>query len=655
MLPVSRQADHPMRMNSVNTRTDTDNWSQWTHEEEEEPLSPAYPTEDLADLVRKSQLALSTLQPVTPNSPVRFQDDRGSIYYEYDDDWVSTISPIDRVPSRRFERVPSFFRRMGHHNSRPTTAADEDPQSIRLHSAGCMAKRNPSTTQSPWQRMPSRGNSTRRGHLDVSRNPFERVGYRMSSNPSTISEGQESALDPAEVSLFSQSDRISERSLSDDGNVFNGLKRSQSDLDLSFGEGTARAVGTQTRRPTNSWGLPNPPSYPASESMGFNDNKKGDHNLFTTDFTAKRHVSFGEVEFPSDHKTAMISENQDLHSNQDGSTSPPLPPRKQEGPSETTVSAPVHGLGLVAMTFALALAVFIVGVDINIVSTAIPEITKDFGSVEDIGWYGSAFLLTTCAFQIPWGRLYTLLPTKWTFTAATVIFEIGSLICGASQSSIAFIIGRAVQGMGVAGMLSGALIIMSLVVPLPKRSLLGGIIGAMEGVAMISAPLIGGVLTDHASWRWCFYINLPIGAVVLVVIIVFLRVPPQPLAPELRYMSFSQRVVDTLKKLDLVGTAVLIPCIVCVLLAMQWGGVKYDWNSLGIILLFVLSFVLLCVLIYMQSHKGDNAMVPSRILKQRTVISGFWFMLCTSSALVVMAYFVSTAFLIITDRLADTP
>jgi MFS family permease len=298
-------------------------------------------------------------------------------------------------------------------------------------------------------------------------------------------------------------------------------------------------------------------------------------------------------------------------------------------------------MGLVAMTFALALAVFMVGVDINIISTAIPQITADFDSVDEIGWFGSAFLMTACAFQILWGRLYTLLPAKWVFVASIVVFEIGSLICGASNNDIAFIIGRAVQGIGVAGMLSGALIIMSLVVPLAKRGLLGGIIGAMEGVAMISAPLIGGVLTDKASWRWCFYINLPIGAVVLVVVLIFLRLPPQPMSPEIHYMTPVQRILSILSQLDLVGTAFLVPAIVCVLLALQLGGIKYPWGSLAIVLLFILSALLFGIFVFIQRQRKENAMIPSRILKNRTVLASFWFMLCTSSGLVVITYFVS--------------
>lgn len=102
--------------------------------------------------------------------------------------------------------------------------------------------------------------------------------------------------------------------------------------------------------------------------------------------------------------------------------------------------------------------------------------------------------------------------------AAIGIFEIGSLLCGAAPNSIALIIGRAVAGLGSAGIFSGALIIIAYSVPLQKRPMYSGLIGGMYGIASVAGPLLGGLFTDKATWRWCFYINLPIGAITMVVI-----------------------------------------------------------------------------------------------------------------------------------------
>ncbi len=134
--------------------------------------------------------------------------------------------------------------------------------------------------------------------------------------------------------------------------------------------------------------------------------------------------------------------------------------------------------------------------DQTIIATAIPTITSQFHSIEDIGWYGSAYLLTTCSFQLFFGKLYTLLSLKWTFVGAVVVFEVGSAICGASPNSIALIVGRAIAGIGGAGVFSGALIIIAKSVPLAKRPAFTGILGAVWGVASVVGPLLGGAFTS---------------------------------------------------------------------------------------------------------------------------------------------------------------
>lgn len=127
--------------------------------------------------------------------------------------------------------------------------------------------------------------------------------------------------------------------------------------------------------------------------------------------------------------------------------------------------------------------------DNSIVSTAIPKITDTFHALDDIGWYGAAYLLTLCAFPLFYGKLYGFYPLRWTFLSAIALFEIGSLICGVSPTSNALIVGRAIAGVGAAGIFVGALLIMMATVPLSQRPIYIGLVAAMYGIAGVAGPL----------------------------------------------------------------------------------------------------------------------------------------------------------------------
>ncbi|KAJ6579575.1 major facilitator superfamily domain-containing protein [Mycena vulgaris] len=305
---------------------------------------------------------------------------------------------------------------------------------------------------------------------------------------------------------------------------------------------------------------------------------------------------------------------------------------KQKHAAEDAVEYP-EGLKLGLITLALCLSVFLVALDNTIIATAIPKITDQFQSLDDVGWYGSAYLLTTAAFQLLFGRFYSFLSIKWVYIAAISVFELGSLICGVAPSSKALIIGRAIAGLGSAGIFSGALIIVANTVPLGKRPMYTGLIGAMYGIASVAGPLMGGVFTDRVTWRWCFYINLPIGAVTLLVIIFFFT------APGVSRKSETMPLLDRIQQFDPFGTAIFVPAIVCLLLALQWGGSKYPWSDGRIITLFVVFGVLISGFIGIQIWKQDEATVPPRILKQRTILSGAWFALCLGSSFFILVYF----------------
>lgn len=266
-----------------------------------------------------------------------------------------------------------------------------------------------------------------------------------------------------------------------------------------------------------------------------------------------------------------------------------------------------------------------------------PRITDQFSSLQDIGWYGSAYMLTLCSFQLLWGRIYTFYSPKPVFLASIIIFEIGSAVCGAAPSSTAFILGRAVAGMGAAGMMNGSIIIIMHTVPLEKRPMFQGLIGAVFGIASVVGPLLGGVFTERVSWRWCFYINLPCGAIAIAILVAILQLPKKA---EKNQTTLSQKF----KKLDPLGTVLFLPSVVCLLLALQWGGTTYTWSNWRIILLLVLFPVLFLSFLAVQIRTPDTATLPMRILTQRTIASAFAFTFTSQASMLAITYYIPLFF-----------
>ncbi|KAI1469961.1 MFS general substrate transporter [Daldinia caldariorum] len=283
-----------------------------------------------------------------------------------------------------------------------------------------------------------------------------------------------------------------------------------------------------------------------------------------------------------------------------------------------------------SVMFSIYIALFLVALDRTIIGTAIPAITQDFNSLGDIGWYGSAYQLTTAASQLVFGRVYKFYDIKRVFLFVVAIFEIGSVICGAAPNSIAFILGRAIAGFGAAGIFTGVSVIMLPLVPLRKRPMFQGVMGTIFGISSVLGPLIGGAFTDRVTWRWCFYINLPVGGVAALCLLA-VKIPTRPTEPAKLWEHFT--------RLDPLGTLFFVPSIVCLLLALQWGGSTYEWGSWRIILLLVIFGVLFLAFMAVQVLMPNTATVPVRVIGRRSIAAAAMFMFAVAASMMMSVYY----------------
>ncbi|KAI2463106.1 MFS general substrate transporter [Annulohypoxylon bovei var. microspora] len=275
----------------------------------------------------------------------------------------------------------------------------------------------------------------------------------------------------------------------------------------------------------------------------------------------------------------------------------------------------VTGAKLAVIVAAVAFASFLILLDTMIVSTAIPSITDTFHSLPDIGWYASVYQFGTAAPQLLTGRIYTYFSTKWTFLVFFGIFEIGSALCGAAVSSPMFIAGRFVAGFGAAGIRNGAINIISRYAPIHQRPTMIGLLMGISLLGLAVGPLVGGAFTSYTTWRWCFYVNLPAGGLAAIAIILL------PLQREANKPNPWSLIPKLHHHLDLVGFFLIAPATLQLLLALQFGGVNYPWNSSQVIGLFVGAFATTVVWFFWNQHRGENALIPRALIGRGSVLA----------------------------------
>ncbi|MCM0676009.1 MFS transporter [Micromonospora phytophila] len=248
--------------------------------------------------------------------------------------------------------------------------------------------------------------------------------------------------------------------------------------------------------------------------------------------------------------------------------------------------------------FGLMIAMMLAMLDNMIVSTALPRIVGEFGGLDHFTWVVTAYVLGTTVSTPIWGKLGDLYGRKSVFLTSVVVFLIGSALCGMAGSGllggpddgmVELIAFRAVQGLGAGGLMVGVMAIIGDLVPPRERGRYQGMIAGIMAIAMVAGPLVGGFITDNLSWRWAFYVNLPLGGIALVLLIATLHLPKH----------------RTEHRIDWLGAALLSVGITAIVLVTTWGGNSYDWVSPQILGLTALAVVSLAVFGFVERRAAE--------------------------------------------------
>ena len=286
-------------------------------------------------------------------------------------------------------------------------------------------------------------------------------------------------------------------------------------------------------------------------------------------------------------------------------------------------SGPLSHRQILVIYTALMLGMLLAALDQTIVSNALPTIVGELGGLNKLSWVVTAYLLTSTISQPIYGKLGDLYGRKRLFQSAIVIFLVGSALCGTAQNLTELIGFRGLQGLGAGGLMVGALSIIGDIVPPRERGRYQGYMGGVFALASVVGPLIGGFFVDNLSWRWCFYVNLPVGVVALVVVAAVLQ------------GSTERRS----HRIDYEGAAALTLGAGLLTLALTWGGTQYAWGSWQVVGSFIVGFAAVVGFIAIERYAAEP-LIPLRLFR-----NGIFNVSSTMAFLVGMAMFGALVYL----------
>ncbi|QLL30507.1 hypothetical protein HG536_0A03250 [Torulaspora globosa] len=375
----------------------------------------------------------------------------------------------------------------------------------------------------------------------------------------------------------------------------------------------------------------------------------------------------------------------------------PLDSSTSQSSKETVVKQPARetaqqalgvgkttGIALYLCVFSLALSLFLAALDIMIVSSIVETVANQFGDYSKTGWIFAGYSLPNAVLSLIWGRIAAVVGFKTSVLTAIVIFEVGSLVAGVAHSMDMLIGGRVIAGIGGSGIQGLAFIIGSTLVDESKRGLIIACMGGAFGVASVAGPFLGGAFTTHVTWRWCFYINLPVGGLAFAFLVLFYHPNGKKLQSTRSTVvqffnnlwAFAKRLRELFKlstwktfvhelifKFDIIESLLCSAGLVLILLAFSFGGSKYAWNSAPTIVMFVVGISLtIFALIYdfvifprlkvVRTNPRYQPLIPWKIFSKFSILVSNVTVFFTCMAFMCQVIYVVQFFQLIYDETA---